>query len=227
VRILLVEDEPGIARFICQGLREEGYAVDWARDGSDGLARALSREYDLILLDILLPKMNGMQLLAELRREKVQVPVLLLTALEEIENRVRGLDTGADDYLVKPFAFPELLARIRALLRRPPVQSEPVLTVGDLEMDLAARVVRKGGQEVELTTRESALLEYLMRHPGQVLTRSQIAQHVWSFDSYYESNVIDVYIGYLRRKIDRDPSRTIVRTVRGVGYVLDPVCGGE
>jgi DNA-binding response OmpR family regulator len=220
VRVLLVEDEPGIARFVCQGLREEGYAVDWARDGKDGLAKGLSREYDIVLLDILLPGISGLQVLDELRQAQNQVPVLLLTALDDLENRVKGLDSGADDYLAKPFAFPELLARIRALLRRPPLQTEPVLKVGDLEMDVAGHKVRRQGALIDLSTREYALLEYLMRHPRQVLTRGQIAQHVWSFDSYYESNVIDVYIGYLRKKID--PSGGLIRTVRGVGYVLDP-----
>jgi heavy metal response regulator len=220
LRILVVEDEPGIARFICQGLREAGYAVDLAGDGQEGLDYALAAPYDLIILDIRLPKMDGLRLLRELRERGVRTPVLLLTALDAVDDRVRGLDSGADDYLVKPFAFPELLARVRALLRRPPLQSNTMLRVGDLEMDLVRREVRRAGQQIDLSPREFSLLEYLMRHPNQVLTRTQIAEHIWNFDFYAESNVVDVYIGYLRRKIDRGFDRHLIHTVRGVGYRL-------
>lgn len=219
MRILVVEDEAGIANFVRQGLTEAGYAVDVAGDGKEGLAFARSAEYDALVLDIMLPCMDGLELLQELRRAGMKTPVLLLTARDTVEDRVDGLDAGADDYLIKPFAFPELLARIRALLRRPPLQRGTVLTVGDLEMDTAARHVRRSGRLIDLSPREYAVLEYLMRHPGRVLTRTQIGEHVWNFDFYNESNVVDVYIGYLRRKIDRqgDP---LIQTIRGVGYCI-------
>jgi len=220
MRLLVVEDEPGVAQFIRQGLTEAGFAVDVARDGAEGLDYALAAEYDAIVLDIMLPKMDGLDLLRELRTRSIKSPVLLLTARDAIEDRVQGLDTGADDYLVKPFAFPELLARVRALLRRPPLQADTILRVGGLEMDTARREVCRAGQPIELSPREFALLELLMRHPGQVLPRTQIIEHVWNFDFYSETNVVDVYIGYLRRKIDRGFADPLIHTVRGVGYRL-------
>jgi heavy metal response regulator len=220
MRILLVEDEPGIAQFIQQGLVEVGYAVDIASNGRAGLDYALSAEYDIIAIDIMLPEMDGLQLLQTLRSERINIPVLLLTARDTVEDRVRGLDAGADDYLVKPFAFSELLARLRALLRRPPLQVDTILRVGELEMDVANREVRRAGAAIDLSPREFALLEYLMRHPRQVLTRDQITEHIWNFDFYGDSNVVDVYIGYLRRKIDRGFDRPLLHTVRGVGYRL-------
>ncbi len=221
MRILVVEDEPGVAHFVRQGLTEAGHAVDVARDGQEGLDYALAAEYDAIVLDIMLPRLNGLDLLRELRNHGIKTPVLLLTAKDAIDDRVKGLDAGADDYLVKPFAFPELLARIRALLRRPPLQADSVLRVGDLEMDIATRKVNRNGQPIDLTPREFSLLEFLMRHRNQVLTRTQIAEHVWNFDFYNESNVVDVYIGYLRRKIDRGFPYPLIHTVRGVGYLLE------
>jgi heavy metal response regulator len=220
MRVLVVEDEPGIAQFIRQGLSEAGYAVDVAHDGQEGLDYAFVAEYDVLVLDILLPKLDGLHVLRVLRDRGVKTPVLLLTAKDTVEDRVRGLDVGADDYLVKPFAFPELVARLRALLRRPPLQMDPVLHLGDLEMDTAQREVRRGGRLIELSPREFTLLEYLMRHPRHVLTRTQIAEHVWNFDFFNDSNVVDVYIGYLRRKIDRGFDRPLLHTVRGVGYRL-------
>jgi DNA-binding response OmpR family regulator len=218
MRILVVEDEPGIAKFVRQGLAEAGYAVDVAWDGREALDYALVADYDVFVLDIMLPKMDGLSLLRELRRRGIKTPSLMLTARDTIDNRVEGLDAGADDYLVKPFAFPELLARVRALLRRPPLQMGTVLQVADLEMDTATREVRRNGRPVDLSPREFAVLEYLMRHPNQVLTRTQIAEHVWNFDFYNESNVVDVYVGYLRRKIDQQNDVPLIQTVRGVGY---------
>jgi len=220
MRLLIVEDEPGVASFLEQGLKESGYAVDVARDGLEGLEYALAVEYDAIVLDILLPKMNGLEMLSEIRAKRVKSPVLLLTASDGIEDRVQGLDIGADDYLVKPFAFPELLARIRALLRRPPLQSGNILTMNDLEMDVAQRQVRRAGKRIELSPREFSLLELFLRHPNQVLTRTQIVEHVWNFDFYSDTNVVDVYIGYLRRKIDDGFDPPLIQTRRGVGYWL-------
>ena len=220
MRVLVVEDEPGIAQFIRQGLREAGYAVDVARDGQEGLDYAFVAAYDVLVLDIFLPKLDGLDVLHALRARGVKTPVLLLTAKDTVEDRVRGLDSGADDYLVKPFAFPELVARLRALLRRPPLQMDPVLHLGDLAMDTARREVRRGGRLIELSPREFTLLEYLLRHPRHVLTRTQLAEHVWNFDFFSDSNVVDVYIGYLRRKIDRGSDRPLLQTVRGVGYRL-------
>jgi heavy metal response regulator len=218
MRVLIVEDEPGIANFVRQGLAEAGYAVDVAWDGEEGLAYALAADYDVLVLDIMLPRMDGLELLRELRRRGHKTPTLMLTARDTIDDRVQGLDAGADDYLVKPFAFPELLARVRALLRRPPLQMGTVLSVGDLEMDTATRQVRRGERPIELSPREYAVLEYLLRHPDQVLTRTQIGEHVWNFDFFHESNVVDVYIGYLRRKIDKDGDYALIHTIRGVGY---------
>jgi DNA-binding response OmpR family regulator len=221
VRLLLVEDDPGIGRFLRQGLVEAGYETDWERTGTRGLERALSGVHDLLVLDVLLPGITGLDLLSQARSKGIDTPVLLLTALDSVEDRVRGLDSGADDYLVKPFAFPELLARVRALLRRPRPEVTPVLRVGSVELDGVRREVRDGARPVTLSRREFALLEYMMRHPGEVLTRTQIAERVWGFDFYNESNVVDVYIGYLRRKLSKEPGGVTIRTIRGTGFVLD------
>lgn len=220
MKILVVEDEAGVAGFVKQGLTEAGYSVDVARDGSDGLEYALAYEYDVIVLDVMLPKMNGLDVLREIREQRVKAPVLLLTARDGLDDRVRGLDVGADDYLVKPFAFSELLARIRALLRRPPLQAGNLFHMADLEMDIVQYEVRRDGKHIELSPREFALLEMLFRHPNQVLTRTQIVEHVWNFNFFSDTNVVDVYIGYLRRKIDRDSAVQLIHTVRGVGYRL-------
>ncbi len=218
MRVLVVEDEPGIAHFVRQGLAEAGYAVDLAGNGRTALDYALAADYDAYVLDILLPGMNGLDLLRDLRRRGDKTPALMLTARDTVDNRVEGLDAGADDYLVKPFAFPELLARVRALLRRPPLQTGTVLQIGNLTMDTARREVKRNDRLIDLSPREYAVLEYLMRHPDQVLTRTQIGEHVWNFDFYNESNVVDVYVGYLRRKIDKDSPLALIHTVRGVGY---------
>lgn len=220
MRILLVEDEPGIAHFVRQGLTEAGYAVDVAWDGLEGWDYALAAAYDVFILDVLLPKLNGLELLRQLRGRNLKTPTLILTARDTIDNRVEGLDAGADDYLVKPFAFLELLARVRALLRRPPLQTGTVLRVGDLAMNTATRQVTCQDQPLDPSPREYAVLEYLMRHPNQVLTRTQIGEHVWNFDFYNQSNVVDVYIGYLRRKIEKVGGQTVIETIRGVGYRL-------
>ena len=220
MRLLVVEDEKKVASFIKQGLEEESYAVDVASDGEEGLGMALDRVHDLIILDILLPKMDGLRILQELRRKKVTTPVLLLTVRATIEDKVLGLDAGADDYLTKPFAFEELLARVRALLRRRAEAEPPVLQVADLTLDPARHVVARGGEKVELTPREFALLAYFMRNPGRVLTRTTISEHVWDYNFDTMTNVIDVYVNYLRKKIDAGREPKLIHTVRGVGYVL-------
>jgi heavy metal response regulator len=222
VRILLVEDDRKVASFIQKGLVEEGYAVDLAGDGEMGLAMGLDKLHDLIVLDVLLPGKPGFQVLRELRQARVETPVLLLTARDTVEDKVRGLDAGADDYLTKPFAFAELLARVRALLRRRTAERVPLLHVEDLVLDPATRTVRRGGESVPLTNREFSLLEYLMRNAGRVLTRTAIAEHVWDYSFDSETNVIDVYVNYLRKKIDSGRNRKLIHTVRGVGYVLRP-----
>ncbi|MFQ5520215.1 MAG: heavy metal response regulator transcription factor [Candidatus Methylomirabilia bacterium] len=220
MRLLVVEDEKKIASFIKQGLEEEGHAVDVASDGEAGLEMALDQAHDLIILDILLPRKDGVRVLQELRKEKVSTPVLLLTVRATIEDKVLGLDAGADDYLTKPFAFQELLARVRALLRRRTETASPVLQVADLTLDPARRVVSRGGEKIELTSREFSLLDYFMRNPGRVLTRTMIAERVWDYNFDTTTNVIDVYVNYLRKKIDAGQGPKLIHTVRGVGYVL-------
>lgn len=220
MRLLLVEDEPKVARFIERGMREEHYAVDVAQDGEAGLALALLHDYDVVILDVMLPRRSGFEVLAALRAARRPCRVLMLTARDSIEDRVRGLDGGADDYLVKPFAFAELLARVRALLRRS-AQDEPVeLRLAGLILDLKARRVSRDGQSLALTPREFAVLEYLMRHCGQVVSRTALTEHVW--DQHFDSmtNVIDVTLYHLREKVDRGFSKPLIHTVRGVGYVL-------
>jgi len=219
VRVLVIEDEVRVRSFLVRGLEEAGFAVDSAAAGDEGLHMALVHPYDAILLDLGLPGKDGLSVLRELRASKRATPVLILSAREELEDRVRGLDLGADDYLGKPFAFAELLARLRALLRRGTARAS-ALQVDDLEIDLVTRKVRRGGRSIELTAKEFALLEYLARHAGEVVTRTMIAEHVWdlNFDSF--SNVIDVYIRYLRRKIDEPFERKLIHTRRGIGYVL-------
>jgi len=220
MRILVVEDERKVASFIQKGLAEEGYAVDVAHDGEDGLAMALDGVHDLVVLDIMLPKRDGLSVLRELRNRRIQTPVLLLTARDAVPDRVAGLDAGADDYLVKPFAFDELLARIRALLRRRGGDRAAVLAAAELTLDPATREVRRAGKKIDLTPKEYALLEYLLRNKGRVLNRALIAQHVWDYDFDTATNVIDVYINYLRKKVDAEFAPRLIHTVRGAGYVL-------
>ena len=221
MRILVVEDDRKVARFVRQGLCEEGHAVEIATDGAEALDFVLTEPaYDLIILDVMLPGQDGFGVLKTLRAHKVAVPVLILTARDSVPDRVAGLDLGADDYLTKPFAFEEFLARVRALLRRRDVARAPILTIDDLVVDPATRRVTRGERRIELTARQYALLEYFLRNAGRVLSRPMIAQHVWGLGFDAESNVIDVYVGYLRRKIDRDRERRLLHTVRGAGYVL-------
>jgi DNA-binding response OmpR family regulator len=220
MRILVVEDENKVAGFIKKGLEEEGYAIDLAFDGSEGLLMALDGVHDLIILDINLPKLDGLRVLHEFRKNQGKPPVLLLTVRAAIEDKVLGLDTGADDYLTKPFSFQELLARIRALLRRR-VEAAPLrLQVADLTLDPARRMVFRGTERIDLSTKEFALLNYFMLNPGRVLTRTMIGEHVWDYDFDPMSNIIDVYVNYLRKKIDAGREPKLLHTVRGVGYVL-------
>ncbi|MDQ2725499.1 MAG: response regulator transcription factor [Actinomycetota bacterium] len=220
MRVLVVEDEVRMAALLKRGLEEEGYAVDIAANGHDGLWLAGEHTYDAVLLDAMLPGIDGFEVCSRLRGSGTWAPVVMLTAREAVEDRVRGLDAGADDYLIKPFAFAELLARLRALMRRGTAQRPSVVTVGDLCLDPAARRVSRAGTDVELTAKEFSLLELLMRHPGQVLSRDRILEHVWDFAYVAGSNVVDQYVGYLRRKLDRPFARADIETVRGTGYRL-------
>jgi DNA-binding response OmpR family regulator len=222
MRILLVEDEPRIADFIRRGLTEAGHSVDTAADGEEALAWPAAADFDLIILDVMLPVVDGMEVCRRLRKGAVRTPILMLTARDAVEDRVAGLDSGADDYLVKPFAFAELLARVRALSRREPVLVGNELSAGELILDTLSRRVTRSGQEVGLTAKEFALLEYLMRHRGQVLSRTMIAEHVWNYDFDNATNVIDVHIKNLRRKIGGDDG-SLIETVRGAGYRLRDV----
>ena len=220
--ILVVEDERRLAQVIRKVLEEEGHTIDVAYDGEDGLAMAMEGSHDVIALDILLPGIDGLEVCRALRANRVDTPVLLLTALDAVEDRVRGLDAGADDYLPKPFAFQELLARLRALGRRRVQAREPdQLRTGDLVLDLRRRRAERNGKTIELSPKEFALLEFLMRNEGRVVTRTQILDHVWGYDYSPDSNLVDVYVTYLRRKIDRGHQRKLIRTVRGAGYALE------
>ena len=219
--ILLVEDERRLAQIVHRVLEEEGHTVDLAHDGDDGLAMARDGSHDVIVLDVLLPGMDGIELCQTLRRERVDTPVLLLTALDSVDDRVRGLDAGADDYLPKPFAFQELLARLRALGRRKVQAREATqLHVDGLTLDLRRRRADREGHSIELSPKEFSLLELLMRNQGRVLTRTQILDHIWGYDYTTDSNLVDVYMAYLRRKVDRGGGRKLIRTVRGTGYAL-------
>ena len=220
MRILVVDDDRRLCAVIKRGLVEEGYAVDLAYDGEEGEYLAEVNPYDLIVLDIMLPNKDGIQVCHELRAKRINIPILMLTAKDTVEDRVKGLDTGADDYLVKPFAFNELLARVRALLRREGMSKTPELRVGDLTLDTLTRQVWRGQRPVELTTKEYVILEYFMRHPNAVVTRTMIEEHAWDYDFDSLSNLVDVYIRRLRRKIDNEGEDSLIQTVRGAGYRL-------
>lgn len=220
MRILIIEDDLAIQKLLQKKLSEESYAIDFCMDGEEGLDYALANHYDCILLDLMLPKQSGLEVLRTLRDNKNQSYVLIMTAKDAIEDRVKGLDAGADDYIVKPFSLDELSARIRALIRRKSEDKSAILQLEDLILDTASHTIVRGKQNISLTSKEYSLLEYLMRHQGQVLTRTQIADHVWDYSFYTDSNVVDVYIRYLRNKIDKGFDKKLIQTVRGFGYVM-------
>jgi two-component system OmpR family response regulator len=221
MRALLVEDDNAIADFVGRGLREAGFAVDRVNDGDAGLSAALDHPYDVAIVDVMLPKRDGLSLIEDLRGRKILTPVLILSARRSVDDRVRGLQAGGDDYLTKPFAFAELLARVQALLRRSTRVPEPTtLTLGDLELDLLSRRVTRAGASIELRPREFALLEYLMRNAGKVVSKTMILSHVWEYNFDPQTNVVDVLVSRLREKIDRPFEQKLLHTVRGVGYVL-------
>lgn len=221
MRILLVEDEERIASFIARGLREAHYVVDVAKDGEQGLFMAEVNDFDLIILDIKLPKLDGISLCHKLREEKISVPILMLSALDSVNDKVRGLNYGADDYLAKPFAFKELIARVQTLLRRRAPEKRGTLRIGDLELDQLTYKVSRSGKEILLTSKEYALLEYMMLNPGKVITRTMISEHVWHADFDTFTNVIDVHVNHLRKKIDDGFKKPLIHTIRGIGYKIE------
>jgi DNA-binding response OmpR family regulator len=221
MRILLVEDDGRIASFIMKGFRQAGFAVDHAADGEDGLHMALTECYDAAIIDIMLPKLDGLALIEELRKREVNTPVLILSAKRSVDDRIKGLQTGSDDYLTKPFAYSELLARVQALIRRASSSIEPTcLHVGDLSVDLLSREVVRAGHRIELQPREFALLEYLMRNEGRVVSKTMILEHIWDYHFDPQTSVVDVLVCRLRNKVDRDFGEKMIRTIRGVGYAL-------
>ena len=222
MRVLVVEDEPKMARALRQGLRRQGHASEVVLTGNDAVHYAREFDFDVIVLDVMLPDLDGFEVCRQLRLKSIWTPVLMLTARDSVEDRIRGLDVGADDYLVKPFSFEEFLARLRALMRRAPAPRAPVLSVGHVTLDPASHVVTCDGKPVELSPREFSLLEFLMRRSGQAATRSEILEHVWGSGHEGMSNVVDVYVGYLRRKLRTPSESQFIRTVRGVGYAVGP-----
>jgi DNA-binding response OmpR family regulator len=222
MRALIVEDDRAISEFVARGLREAGFAVDESADGGDGLEKALAEPYDVAIVDLMLPRRDGLSLIDELRRRGRTTPVLILSARRSVDDRVKGLQSGGDDYLTKPFAFAELLARVQALVRRSTRAPDPTtLTLGDLTLDLLSRRVVRAGMPIELRPREFALLEYLLRHPGKVVSKTMILSHVWEYNFDPQTNIVDVLVSRLREKIDRPFERKLLRTVRGVGYILE------
>jgi two-component system, OmpR family, response regulator len=223
MRILVVEDDKKIASFVANGLKQSGFAVDQCGDGEEGLLMARSVQYDAAIVDIMLPKLDGLLLVQKLRKENMSTPVIILSAKATVDDRVRGLQAGGDDYLTKPFAFSELLARVQALIRRATHSTEPTrLVVGDLVFDLLSREVIRGTQKIELQAREQALLEYLMRNVGKVVTKTMILEHVWDYSFDPQTNVVDVLVHRLRSKVDKDFPQKMIHTIRGVGYVVKP-----
>ena len=222
MRILVIEDEPKIAKILKKALRQESYAVDIATDGEEGLSIAVGLDYDAAIIDRMLPGIDGLTIVDGIRKAGKQTPVILLTAMGSIADKTSGLDAGADDYMVKPFAIEELLARVRALTRRPPLSSSTVLKIDDLSLDTATREVKRANQSIELTNKESALLEYLMRNPGRPLSKQTLIEHVWDFDADILPNTVEVYVKYLRHKIDKPFKKPLIKTIRGVGYALIP-----
>jgi len=221
MRILIVEDERKVAQFLRKGFQSEAFAVDIASDGPEGLHLALSEAYDAIVLDVMLPKMNGIEILEELRRQGIKTPILILTAKSDVEDRVKGLNSRADDYLPKPFSFSEVLARVRAIVRRTSADVRgSVLEIGDVRMDLLTRSVARGGKPVTLTNKEFELLEYLLRNKGRVLSRVTLTEHIWDMDFDTETNVVDVLVNRLRRKLEDGFPTKVIHTIRGVGYVM-------
>ncbi len=221
MRILVIEDDKKISSFIIKGLKQAGFAVDHETDGEGGFHKALTEPYDVAVVDVMLPKLDGLGLIEQLRRHKINTPVIILSAKRSVDDRVKGLQTGSDDYLTKPFAFSELLARVQALIRRGSNVTEPTrLTAGELSLDLLTREVLRGGKKIDLQPREFALLEYLLRHAGRVLSKSLIMEHVWGYDFDPQTNVVDVLVCRLRNKVDRDFQKKLIHTVRGVGYAF-------
>ncbi len=221
MRVLVVEDDKKTASFIIKGLKQAGFAVDCATNGDDGLNLALTDPYDVVVIDIMLPKLDGLSLIEELRQQKINIPVIILSAKRSVNDRVKGLQTGSDDYLTKPFAFSELLARVQALIRRAGNTSEPTrLTFGDISIDLLTREVTRGGKKIDLQPREFAMLEYLMHNPEKIVSKTIIMEHVYDYNFDPQTNVVDVLVCRLRNKVDRDFEKKIIHTIRGVGYVL-------
>ncbi|MBI4642273.1 MAG: response regulator transcription factor [Deltaproteobacteria bacterium] len=221
MRVLVVEDDDKIASFVRKGLEQAGFAVDHAANGEDGLHLALSEPYDVAVIDLMLPKLDGLSLIQEMRRQKVNVPVIILSAKRSVDDRVKGLQTGGDDYLTKPFAFTELLARVQALIRRASGMTHPtLLTAGELVVDLVSREVIRGDVKIDLQPREFALLEYLLRHAGKAVSKTMILEHIWDYSFDPQTNVVDVLICRLRTKVDRDFEQKLIHTIRGVGYAL-------
>lgn len=224
MRALIIEDDPEVSAYIGKGLREQGFTVDSALDGKEGLGLASTENYDVMIVDRMLPKLDGLSILKSVRAAGNHTPIIVLSALGEVDDRVKGLQAGGDDYLVKPFAFSELLARIDAMIRRATTQSDATVTelfVGDLKMDLLSRRVTRQGQKIDLQSREFKLLEYLVKHQGQVVTRTMLLENVWNYHFDPQTNVIDVHISRLRSKIDKDFDPPLIRTVRGAGYIIE------
>jgi two-component system OmpR family response regulator len=223
MRVLVVEDDKKIASFVVNGLKQSGYAVDHCQDGEEGLIFARATPYDAAVIDIMLPKLDGLSLVQQMRKDNLRTPVIILSAKASVDDRVKGLQAGGDDYLTKPFAFSELLARIQALIRRATHAAEPTrLSVADLTLDLLSREVNRGGQRIELQSREFALLEYLMRHAGRVVNKTMILEHIWDYSFDPQTNVVDVLVCRLRNKLDKDFPKKLIHTMRGMGYVLKP-----